>query len=312
MSEHNSLGEVSVSSKVFDQSEVAFRRAEPRGLGAVLAFARRLWALNKMATLSGLFLVVVILVTLFPSAFATHDPIKQDLPARFQAPDVAHWLGTDQVGRDVFSRVVYGTQLSISAGLFSVVFSTTLGALLGLVSGFHGGRLDDLLMRSMEIVLAFPGALLALLIVATLGPCIENVVIALVVFSEPQMARVVRAQVLSLREQEFVLAGRSIGASSQRIILRHLLPNTVSVIVVMATLRVGVNILVAAALSFIGLGVPPPTPEWGTMIADGRLYLRKAPHLITFPGLAILAVVLAVNFFGDGLNQVTDPRLRQR
>lgn len=276
-----------------------------------LVFIRRLWELNKLAVVSAIFIVLVILVALFPSNFATYNPIKQDLKARFQSPGVEHWFGTDHVGRDVFSRVIHGTGLSLSAGIFSVLASTTLGVLLGLVSGFYGGRLDELLMRILEIVLAFPGVLLALLIVATLGPGIENVIIALVVFSVPEMARVIRAKILSLREQEFVIAAHCLGAKPHRIIFRHLLPNAVSAIVVVSTLRIGINILVAASLSFIGLGVQPPTPEWGVMVADGRNYLRQAPHLIAFPGLAIMLTVLAVNFLGDGLNQILDPRLRK-
>jgi ABC-type dipeptide/oligopeptide/nickel transport system permease subunit len=293
--------------------EVAYQvGTRPTGIAAVFDFLLRLWKLDKLGSISGLFLLLILLVVLFPAAFATHDPYEQDLLVRFERPGSEHWLGTDQVGRDLFSRVIYGTKLSVAAGFFSVLFSMTLGTLLGLTSGFFGGRLDNLLMRGLEIVCAFPGPLLAILIVATLGPGIENVIIALVVFSVPEMARVVRAQVLSLREQEFVVAAQAIGVRPLRIMLRHLVPNTISAIVVVATLRLGMNILVTAGLSFIGLGVPPPTPEWGSMIATGRIYLRKAPHLVSYPGLAILVTVLAVNFLGDGLNQVTNPRLRHK
>jgi peptide/nickel transport system permease protein len=271
----------------------------------------RVWRLNKLAAVAGLFILFIGFVALFPSVIAGQDPLQQNLTARFESPSSSHWFGTDHVGRDVYSRVVYGTRMSVAAGVFSVLFSTTIGVCLGLISGFFGGRLDTILMRFLEIMLAFPGVLLALLIVATLGPGLRNVIIALVVFSVPEMARVVRAQVLGLREEDYILAARSIGAQSARIMFVHLLPNTVSAIVVVATLRVGVNILVAASLSFLGLGVQLPTPEWGLMVADGRNYLRAASHLITFPGLAILVTVLAINFFGDAVNQVTNPRMRR-
>lgn len=289
-----------------------WRGTEARGLRSVAGFFRRLWALNKVAVFAGLVLAGIAIIAVLPSVFATHSPVDQSLPARFQGPSRAHWFGTDQVGRDIYSRVVHGAHLSLQAGLWSVVAGTTLGILLGLISGYSGGRLDDLIMRSLEIVLAFPGVLLAILIVATLGPSMSNVIIALVVWTVPEMARVVRSQVLSLREQDFVTAARSIGAPSSRIVFGHILPNALSPIVVVATLRVGTNILGAAALSFLGLGVPPPTPEWGRMIADGRVYLRNAPHLVTFPGLVIVATVLAVNLFGDGLDQITNPTLRNR
>jgi peptide/nickel transport system permease protein len=228
-----------------------------------------------------------------------------------EPPSRAHWMGTDQIGRDVFSRVVHGARISLSVGAIAVVIAATAGSTVGLVSGYAGGAVDAVTMRVIDVMLAFPGVLLALGIVTALGPSLQNVMIAVGISNVPFYARLVRSTVLVAREQLYVEAARVIGVPLPLLLTRHILPNVVAPIIVAASLSMGTSILAAAGLSFVGLGSQPPTPEWGRMLTDGRDYLGPAWWVSTFPGLAIMITVLSVNLLGDGLRDVLDPRSRR-
>ena len=238
------------------------------------------------------------------------DPIKTAPRTALQAPGSGYLLGSDQFGRDVASRVLHGARISLVVGLISVSIAVGIGAPIGLVSGFYGGRLDAVLMRVIDVLLAFPGILLALAIVSVLTPGLGNVMIAVGLAAVPTYARLVRASVLSAREQVYVEAARAIGGRDRTILTRYILPNVVAPLIVTGTLGLGTAILSAAALSFLGLGSQPPTAEWGRMLAEGRDYLREAWWISTFPGLGIMLTVLAMNLLGDGLRDVLDPRLK--
>ena len=238
------------------------------------------------------------------------DPIKTAPRTALQAPGSGYLLGSDQFGRDVASRVLHGARISLVVGLISVSIAVGIGAPIGLVSGFYGGRLDAVLMRVIDVLLAFPGILLALAIVSVLTPGLGNVMIAVGLAAVPTYARLVRASVLSAREQVYVEAARAIGGRDRTILTRYILPNVVAPLIVTGTLGLGTAILSAAALSFLGLGSQPPTAEWGRMLAEGRDYLREAWWISTFPGLGIMLTVLAMNLLGDGLRDLLDPRLK--
>jgi peptide/nickel transport system permease protein len=252
----------------------------------------------------------LLLVAVFQNTLAPQNPIQINILYALQGPGPAHWMGTDQYGRDVYSRVVHGSRISLSVGAISVGIAATAGTAVGLVAGYYGGPLDNLLMRIIDVLLAFPGILLALGIVSLLGPSLRNLMIAVGTAGIPLYARLVRGSVLVAREQLYVEAARAIGVPVPVILVRHILPNVVAPIIVAATLGMGTAILSAASLSFIGLGSQPPTPEWGRMLSEGRDYLRGAWWISTFPGLAIMLTVLGVNLLGDGLRDVLDPRLR--
>lgn len=263
--------------------------------------------------IASMYLIALALAAIFAPLVTSRDPIAIDTINRLAPMTREHILGTDHLGRDIYARIIYGARISLMVGLLTAfVGAATIGTGLGLAAGYFGGRLDDLIMRVIDIVLAFPGVLLALLIMATLGQGLFNMMIALTIFSIPVVARVTRGTVLSVKEQDFILAARCIGMSDARILLRHILPNVLAPIIVMSTLRVATVILAAASLSFLGLGAKPPAPEWGAMINDGRWYLRQAPQLMFVPGLAIFFTVLAINFVGDALRDALDPRLRIR
>ena len=242
---------------------------------------------------------------------APRDPIKTAPREALQAPGGRFLLGSDQLGRDVASRVMHGARISLTVGLIAVSIALVLGAPLGLVSGFYGGRLDAVLMRVIDVLLAFPGILLALAIVSVLSPGLNNVMIAVGLSAVPAYARLTRASVLTAREQLYVEAARALGGRDVFILARYILPNVVAPLIVTATLGLGTAILAAASLSFLGLGSQPPLPEWGRMLSEGRDYLREAWWIATFPGLAIMLTVLAMNLLGDGLRDVLDPRLKQ-
>jgi peptide/nickel transport system permease protein len=256
-------------------------------------------------------LVAWILVALFASAVAPHDPLATVAGAR-QPPSPDHWFGTDRLGRDVLSRVIFGGRVSLLLGFISVAIGSVIGTLLGLVSGYYKGLVDTVTMRAVDAMLALPGILLALVVIAALGPSITNAMIAVGVSTIPRYARLVRGTVLSVREAAYIDAARLLGVRDYKIMLRHVLPNAAVPLLVLSTLEFGSAISVGAGLSFLGLGAQPPTPEWGLMAAVGREVLGRAWWISTFPGLAIFTVVMATNLLGDSLQKILDPRLRSR
>jgi len=265
---------------------------------------------NKVAVLGFVIICILSLCALFPDAVAPYDPVKQYLSDRFVAPCAEHLFGTDEFGRDVFSRVVFGCRTSLLIGLASVAISCLLGVAVGCVSGYYGGIVDDLIMRVIDIMMAIPVTLLGISIVAALGQSIFNLILAIAIGSLCPYARLVRVSVLSIKDQEFVEAARATGASNLRIILKYILPNCMAPIIVQASMSIAFAIMVATGLSFLGLGVPPPTPEWGSMASSARSYIRDYWWLVTFPGLAIMASVFSFNLFGDGLRDALDPKLK--
>jgi peptide/nickel transport system permease protein len=258
------------------------------------------------AVVTGLFLAMAVLA----SWVAPYDPLVPATDSILQPPSRAHPFGTDELGRDVLSRVLYGSRISLEVGLVAVGIALAAGTLLGLIAGFNGGMWDTLIMRGTDVLLAFPGILLAIAVVATLGPNLINVMIAVGIGAVPVYARTVRGSTLSVRQMEYVEAARAAGATTARLLGRHVLRNIAAPVLVLATLGVGINILIAAGLSYIGLGAQPPTPEWGAMLSGARQYLRDAWWTAVFPGLAITVVILGVNLLGDGLRDALDPRLR--
>jgi peptide/nickel transport system permease protein len=258
--------------------------------------------------LIALFLFLVV----FGSVLAPHDPIQPNVALKLQPPSSTYWFGTDELGRDVFSRVLSGAKYSLGIAFIILSIAVVVGTLVGLIAGYVGGLVDELLMRLTDLFLAFPALVLAMAIAATLGRNLQNTVIALTVVYWPWYARLVRGQVLWLKEREFIEAARALGASPWRIVGRHILPNTLAVIIVQLTLDVGYAVLATSGLSFLGLGAQPPTPEWGTMIAGARTFFRDAWWYITFPGLALTLTVLGFNLLGDGLRDFLDPRTRRR
>ena len=279
---------------------------------ARLRRSRPLRALTRDATsLAGLAVMAALaLMALLAPLIATHDPRAVDLAGQLQPPSAAHWFGTDSAGQDIFSRVVYGSQLALASGLLVLLLAATVGSLLGIVSGYLGGWVDDVIMRITDMFMAFPGLILAMAVVAALQQrTLWAVVIAISIRWWTPYARLMRAEALSLRNRDFVEAARAMGAGPRRILLLHVLPNTIAPIVIQATLDLGYIILTAAALSFIGFGAQPGEPDWGRMVADGREYMRTNWWVITFPGLAIFVSVLGFNLLGDGLRDVLDPRL---
>jgi ABC-type dipeptide/oligopeptide/nickel transport system permease subunit len=273
-----------------------------------VVFRRALSA--RFAPLGGIVVLVTMLAAIFAPLVSPYDPLKQDLANLLAKPDGIHLLGTDNVGRDVLARVIWGTRVSLIAGFVSVAMAVVAGSLLGLIAGFWGGRVDGLVMRLMDAVLAFPGLVLALALGAVLGAGLTGVLIALAVVYTPTFARLMRGQVLSIKEREYVLAARVLGAPSWRIVQRHVLPNAATPIVVQASLSVAFAILAEASLSFLGLGIQPPEPSWGSMINAGRGYLQQAPWIVFGPGAALFVTVLGLNFVGDAIRDALDPRIR--
>lgn len=267
------------------------------------------FAKRKTAVVGGAVILIYLLVALLAPVLAPYDPLQIDLVHKLQLPSWSHWLGTDDKGRDILSRLIYGTQLSLLVGFVAVSIGAIIGVPLGLVSGYYGRWVDAVIMRIVDVLLAFPGILLALAIVSALGPSLANVIIAVGIFSIPTFARIVRGSTLAVKKLEFVDAIRALGASDLKIIFWHILPNVLSPIIVQATLRLATAILTAAGLSFLGMGAQPPSPEWGAMLSNGRDYLWSAPHLAAFPGAAIATLVLGFNLFGDGLRDALDQRM---
>ncbi|SDM18962.1 nickel transporter permease [Sediminibacillus halophilus] len=266
---------------------------------------------SKTSFIGLLIILLLLVVAAMAPVVATHDPTDQQLLDRYLAPSGDHWLGTDELGRDIYSRIVYGTRISIQIGLIAVGISAVIGILLGGIAGYFGRWIDQIIMRVIDILMAFPSILLAIALVAVLGASLTNAMIAIGIVGVPQFARIVRSTVLSVKETEYIEAARAIGAKNNRILFQHVLPNCLAPIIVQATLSIGTAILDAAGLSFLGLGAQPPSPEWGAMLSDGRAALQTAPWVVAFPGLAIFLVVLGFNLFGDGLRDALDPRLKQ-
>lgn len=266
---------------------------------------------NRLAALGLLIVGVLVVVALLAPWLAPYDPEAQFSDAARQPPSARYLFGTDTIGRDNFSRILYGTRISLLVGVASMVLAGALGVTIGLVAGYYGGWLDTVLMRTMDALLAFPAVLLAIFVIAVLGPSLFNAILAVGIVYTPTFARLIRASALSIREQEYLESARAIGLRDGQIMRRVILLNSLSPIVVQFSLGVGYAILVEAGLSFLGLGVQPPTPAWGSMLGYGRNYMAMAPWLTAFPGLAIFVTVLGFNFVGDGLREALDPRMRR-
>ena len=265
---------------------------------------------SRMAMFGLVLFIIICLGAIFADVIAPYPFDFQNLDETFQFPNAKHWFGTDSVGRDIFSRILYGGRISLQIGLVSVLISVTIGGSLGAIAGFYGGKTDNLIMRTLDILLAIPAILLAITIVTALGPGMFNLMLAIGVSSIPSFARIVRASILSVKEQEFVEAARLSGCNDAHIIFSHLVPNIMAPIIVQVTLSMALAILSASSLSFIGLGIQPPMPEGGAMLSAGRAYIRNYSHIVLFPGLAIMATILSLNLLGDGLRDALDPRLK--
>ena len=265
---------------------------------------------QKSAVIGASILTLFIITAIFAPLVATHDPRDADITARLKGWSQEYYFGTDKVGRDIFSRIVYGSRISIKVGLVAMTFSISIGAVLGIIAGYYGGWLDNTIMRVMDMMLAMPSILLAMVIVTILGQSLTNAIIAVSIVYIPQYARILRASVLTIREQDYVTAARAIGASDFRILTRAILPNCLAPLIVQATLGMGAAILDAAGLSFLGLGAEIGEPEWGAMLNENRALIRRAPWTVMTPGIAIFLIVLGFNLLGDALRDVLDPQVR--
>jgi peptide/nickel transport system permease protein len=259
---------------------------------------------------SGLVLLALAAAAVLAPWLSPYSANEQDLLASRQSPSRAHWLGTDVLGRDVLSRMIWGTRVSLAVGVVVVGLEIVIGAGLGMAAGYRGGWWDLVALRVADVTFAFPPLLFAILIVALLGPNLLNILLALMIVGWPELARLTRSEVLGLRELEFVEAAHALGARGQRVVSRHLIPNLVNTVLVQSSLRIGQVIVAESVLSFLGIGLQPPTPSWGSMINEGLEYLRTSPHLTLFPGAGLVVIVLAFNFLGEGLRESLDPRLR--
>jgi peptide/nickel transport system permease protein len=265
-----------------------------------------------MTRIGAAIVAIALLAAVFGPVLSPFGPNDQQLALRLEGPTGLHWFGLDELGRDIFARILSGARISLMVGLVVVGVSASVGIVLGSVAGYFGGRIDEAISRVIDILLAFPGLLLAIALVAVLGPSLTNVILALTLIGWVGYARLVRGQVLRAREFEFVQAARALGASTPRILARHIVPTVLPAVTVQATLGMAGAILAEASLSFLGLGVQPPTPSWGTMLSYGKAHLLEAPHLTVFPGLAIAVLVLGFNFLGDGLRDALDPATKRR
>jgi peptide/nickel transport system permease protein len=275
-------------------------------------FRRQLvfWRSNKMATLGLVIVAIVVVAALLAPIIAPHDPFQRDMTNRIASPSWNNWFGTDSIGRDILSRIIYGARISLLVGFVSVGIATVIGVPLGLIAGYRGGRVDSIIMRIMDALITFPDIVLAIAILAILGPSILNAMIAIGIVSIPVFARTARAPAMSETNREYVEAARALGAGSWRIVFRHVAPNILSIVIVRITISFSYAILAEAALSFLGLSASPPTPTWGRMLNEGRGFMELAPHVAIFPGLAIAITVLGFNLLGDGLRDLFDPRRR--
>ncbi|EDW19994.1 ABC transporter permease [Bacillus pumilus] len=286
------------------------QRKEERSQSLILE-SMKLFFQHKLAVIGSVIVFLFLILAIFAPLIAPFGINEQSLGQRFSAPSAAHWFGTDDFGRDIFSRVVHGARISLWVGFFSVLGSVILGTLLGLIAGYGGRVLDAVISRVFDILLAFPSILLAIAIVSILGPSLQNALIAIAIINVPTFGRLVRSKVLSIKQEEYVLAAKAVGMSHRRIVLRHILPNSMVPVIVQATLAIGTAIIEAAALGFLGLGAQAPSPEWGKMLADARPYLVQAPWTLIFPGVAIMLTVLGFNLMGDGLRDTLDPKMKK-
>lgn len=293
------------------QATISSHSIASRRVQSPNAMLLRRFSKERTAVFGLLVIVIFTLIAVFAPLLAPFDPLQQDIPNGLAAPSPDHWMGTDKLGRDVFSRMLYGARISLGAGLGVVLMSAVIGALIGIVAGYVGGWADEGIMRVTDIFFAFPSLILAMAIAGALGPSLQNALIAVAVVTWPVYARLIRGQVLILRNREFVQAARAVGAGHGLILRRHLFPNTLSPLLVQASFDMGVTILAVAGLSFIGFGAQPPTPEWGVMISEGRNYITTHWWLTFFPAMAMLLAVAGFNLVGDGLRDVLDPRLRR-
>ncbi|UJM28527.1 ABC transporter permease [Bacillus aerophilus] len=288
----------------------ALKQKEERSQSLILE-SMKLFFQHKLAVIGTVIVFLFLILAIFAPLIAPYGINEQSLGERFSAPSAAHWFGTDDFGRDIFSRVVHGARISLWVGFFSVLGSVILGTLLGLMAGYGGRLLDAVISRLFDILLAFPSILLAIAIVSILGPSLQNALIAIAIINVPTFGRLVRSKVLSIKQEEYVLAAKAVGMSHRRIVLRHILPNSMVPVIVQATLAIGTAIIEAAALGFLGLGAQAPSPEWGKMLADARPYLVQAPWTLFFPGIAIMLTVLGFNLMGDGLRDTLDPKMKK-
>ena len=267
---------------------------------------------NKMAVLGLIILAVIIFFAVFADVFFDYETlvIQQNASLQLQPPSAEHWLGTDEVGRDILARIVHGARISLPVAFATIAIATVVGGLLGAIAGYGSRRVDDIIMRIMDIFLAIPSILLSIALVSAMGTSVTNMMLAISISNIPPFARIVRSAVLTIKNEEYIEAARAIGASDNRIILKHILPNCMAPIIVQATLSIAGSILAIASLSFIGLGISPPTPEWGSMVSTGRQYFRAAWWVCAFPGLAIMLTILSLNLLGDGLRDALDPKLK--
>lgn len=265
---------------------------------------------NKLAMTGVLIIIIMTIIAIFADFIAPYDYAEQNLSSSLQFPSKSHIFGTDEFGRDIFSRLIFGSRISLAVGFIAVGIAVIIGGILGSVAGFYGGVIDNFIMRCMDVLLSIPPILLSIAILAALGPGLMNLMIATGISAIPGYARIVRASVLSIKEQEFVEAARAVGSTDIRIIIKHIIPNCLAPLMVQATLGMASAILTAAGLSFIGLGVQPPTPEWGAMLSGGRGFIRDYPYITFFPGLAIAMTIFGLNVLGDGLRDALDPKLK--
>ncbi len=268
---------------------------------------------NRNAMIGLSLIIIIIVVALAAPLFIDYETqvINQNIAERLQGPSLKHLFGTDNLGRDIFFRILYGARISLLIGAVSCLICCTTGVALGAIAGFFGGKVDDIIMRCFDILLAIPSTLMAIILVAAFGTSLFNIILAVGIPTLPQYVRIARASVLTIKQQEYVEAARAIGATNFQIIRTHILPNCLAPVLVQATLRVATVIADAAALAFLGLGIPEPTPEWGGMLSAGRAFLRDYPHTVLFPGLAIMITILALNLLGDGLRDALDPKLKK-
>jgi len=280
---------------------------KPRSHRIIFGFGK-----NKIAFIGLIIILFLIFVAIFAPFLASHHPYEQNLEKALLSPCLEYPFGTDDLGRCIFSRIIFGTRTSLQIGIIVTSITACIGIIMGLIAGYYGGLADEIIMRLVDIFLAFPGLVLALTIAGLMGPGLFNVMFALSLVGWMGYTRVVRGSVLAVKEKEFVETAKSLGANNLYILIHHILPNVIAPVIVMATLGIGHTILAAAGLSFLGLGAQPPIPVWGAMLNNGKAFMRTAPHLTIFPGLAIMITVLAFNFLGDGLRDLLDPRLKEK